>query len=82
MKLGMLVPLEELLLKDNQDGSISVFFRTQFRRKVCASFVTIGPFMLSSLQPGEEKRSNLIFCVPLVLHLGRRPATSRAYSCL
>ena len=56
MKLGMLVPLEELLLKDNQDGSISVFFRTQFRRKVCASFVTIGPFMLSSLQSGGGEK--------------------------
>lgn len=56
MKLGMLVPLEELLLKDNQDGSISVFFRTQFRRKVCVSFVTIGQFMLSSLQLGEKRK--------------------------
>lgn len=30
----MLVPLEEMLLRDNMDGTISVFFRRQFRRKV------------------------------------------------
>lgn len=37
---GMLVPLEELLLKDNLDGTISVFFRRQFRRKVCHHIIT------------------------------------------